>query len=98
MCTRARVCGIASVSAINGLTSTLIAAGYLYGLLLIIALLGHGLVAVPRRMWRNANKQVLLKQHQVRVSLSLSLSRNPCIDTISIVRYGYLRVQVGRCP
>jgi hypothetical protein len=42
--------------------STAIAAANAYGLFLLIAMLGHGLVNVPRNFWRHANREMNVKR------------------------------------
>jgi len=44
-----------------------IAAANTWGLFLLICFLGHGLVEVPRRLWRYADKATTLKYYQYRV-------------------------------
>jgi hypothetical protein len=41
--------------------SVIITAGNLWGIFFLIALLGYGLVDLPRNLWRRANRTVLLK-------------------------------------
>lgn len=61
-------------AAIKELPTIAKTAGNLYGLLLLIALLGHGLVSVPQRLWRHANQEVSLKRYQFELaSLSVKL-------------------------
>lgn len=50
------------VTSIKGLVMAL---AYAWGLILAIGLMGHGLVALPRRLWRNANVASRLRRLQM---------------------------------
>lgn len=50
------------VSSIKGLVMAL---AYAWGLILAVGLMGHGLVALPRRLWRNANVASRLRRLQM---------------------------------
>ena len=48
--------------------ATIIAAANAYGLFLLIASLGHGLVNVPRGLWRSAHTQLNLKRWRFEIA------------------------------
>jgi hypothetical protein len=50
----------------SSLKSTVMALAYCWGLVLVIYLMGHGLVAIPRRLLRNANVSDRLRRIQSR--------------------------------
>jgi putative effector of murein hydrolase LrgA (UPF0299 family) len=43
------------------------AAGNIYGLLLLFALLSYGLIEIPKRLWHNRNRQLILKAQQFQI-------------------------------
>ena len=53
----------------GAIPSTLMAAANAYGLFLLIAMLGHGLVNVPRRLWRSSLRQLNLKRYQFDIAV-----------------------------
>ncbi|KAI1970456.1 hypothetical protein LOZ53_005402 [Ophidiomyces ophidiicola] len=53
----------------NSLKSVVMALAYMWGLVLAIYLMGHGLVAIPRKLWRNANPSNRLRRLQSRAPL-----------------------------
>ena len=53
----------------RSIPDTVSAAANAYGLFLLIAMLGHGLVNVPRRLWRRSRRELNLKRYQFDVAL-----------------------------
>ena len=47
----------------QNIPDTIAAAANAYGLFLLIAMLGHGLVNVPRRLWRRSRRELNLKRY-----------------------------------
>lgn len=66
------VVGVISIIELNihwgNIPATITAAANTYGLFLLIAMLGHGLVNVPRRCWRRAKREMNLKRYQFDVA------------------------------
>lgn len=53
----------------RSIPDTVSAAANAYGLFLLIAMLGHGLVNVPRRLWRRSRRELNLRRYQFDVAL-----------------------------
>lgn len=97
----------------ENLPATAAAAANAYGLFLLISLLGHGLVNVPRRLWRTTNRSVNLKRYQFEVAQldsNLLGARAHLTKTLKKVRKAdeitgdtdiyrkYIDIMISKCP
>mmetsp|Transcript_537 Transcript_537/g.1885 ORF Transcript_537/g.1885 Transcript_537/m.1885 type:complete len:734 (+) Transcript_537:130-2331(+) len=97
----------------ENLPATAAAAANAYGLFLLISLLGHGLVNVPRRLWRTTNRSVNLKRFQFEVAVldsNLLGARAHLTKTLKKVRKAdeitsdtdiyrkYIDIMISKCP
>ena len=100
------------VSAQN-IPATIAAASNAYGLFLLIAMLGHGLVNIPRRAWRRSNREKNLKRYQfeaakydakvfnAKQSLTLTLRKVRKADSLTHghdTNRKYVDVIISKCP
>lgn len=56
----------------SGLYGVAIAASNAWGLFILICLLGYGLVEIPKRLWRSANRELTLRYYQFEVGWNVT--------------------------
>ena len=75
----------------KSLPDTVTSAANAYGLFLLIAMLGHGLVNVPRRMWRRSRRGLNLKRYQFEIA-QYDAKLFECNESLGkTLKVGYLR-------
>lgn len=98
---------------LGDIPATVASASNAYGLFLLIAMLGHGLVNVPRRLWRRSSRDVNLKRYYFNVARyerSVQQSCEKLTKTLGKVRKAsdltapsdslrvYVDVIISKCP
>lgn len=83
----------------GNIPATITAAANTYGLFLLIAMLGHGLVNVPRRLWRRSKRELNLKRYQFDIARfdanlfdsteALKKTLKVSVNVLDIIRWEY---------